>query len=166
MSQHVPEELLNAFVLGDVDEALAVHIAEHLDACPACATRAAGLEPLAHVFAAVDDPVPPDLVAAVLAEAGRPERRLAPEVPLGAALLAASVLLAALFGRPLAALETADLLMGLATSVARALGAGLGASPVLMAATVATVVLGCTTVALAGPRPLLLSDHERTGVLR
>ena len=38
MNQHVPDDLLIAFVDADVGEQVAVHIAEHLDGCPACAT--------------------------------------------------------------------------------------------------------------------------------
>lgn len=172
MSQHVPEDLLGAFVLGDVDDDLAVHIAEHLDACPACATRAAGLEPLALAFAAVDDPVPPDLVDAVLAEVGSARRadaapRLAPEVPVGASLLAAALALAAAFGGPLAGLEGVRLLPQLAVSVARALGAGLGATPGLMVATAAVAALGLVFTALlaeplqlAGARALALGSRD------
>lgn len=179
MSHHVPEELLGAFVLGDIDDELAVHIAEHLDACPACATRAAGLEPLALAFAAVDDPVAPDLVDAVLAEvgsarpaeAGAAPHRVAPEVPVGASLLAAAVLLTAAFGGPLAGLEGVRVLPQLVISVARALGAGLGATPGLVAATFTAAVLGLVFVALladplqlTGGRPLLLgSRDDRTG---
>jgi anti-sigma factor RsiW len=94
VNQHVPEELLSAFVEGDLDDQLVIHIATHLDECPRCATRAAHLEPLAAAFAAVDDPmVPEDLVAAVLAATERRESWLSIEVILGAAmLLAASAL--------------------------------------------------------------------------
>ena len=68
MSQHVPDDLLAAFVDGEVSEQLAVHIAEHLDDCPACSAQAVALEPLAAAFAAVEDPrVPADLVASILA---------------------------------------------------------------------------------------------------
>ena len=44
-SQHVPEDLLQAFVEGEVGEQLAVHIAGHLDECPACAQFAIVTEP-------------------------------------------------------------------------------------------------------------------------
>ena len=82
MSQHVPEDLLAAFVEGEMGEQLAIHIAEHIDACPRCATRAAGLEPLAAAFAAVEDPVTPeDLVSAVLAEAVERNVRLRSRSP-------------------------------------------------------------------------------------
>lgn len=104
-SGHVPDDLLSAFVEGDVNEQVAVHIAEHLDACPACATRAVTLEPLAAVFAAVEDPVPPpDLHAAILTEVDRPERGPSIEVGVGAALLAAAALLTLVGGRPASAL--------------------------------------------------------------
>src|SRR5688500_20047826 len=88
MSQHVPEDLLASFVEGEVGEQLAVHIAEHLDGCPACATRAAGLEPLAAAFAAVLDPVPPlGLAQAILARLDEPDRLPVLEIGIGAGLL-------------------------------------------------------------------------------
>lgn len=104
MSAHVPEELLTDFVMGEVDEQLAIHVAEHLDACPRCATRAAHLEPLATAFAAVDDPlVPDDLIDDVLAAVAADERRRLPalEVAVGAALLLAAIVLVAMGSDPI-----------------------------------------------------------------
>lgn len=96
---HVPDDLLAAFVDGEVEERVAVHIAEHLDTCPACATRAATMEPLAAAFAAIDDPVvPPDLVSAVLAAAEEPERGPSTELVIGGTLMAAAALLTLLGG--------------------------------------------------------------------
>ena len=67
MTPHPSEDLLQQFTRGELGEHLAVHVAEHLDTCPACASRAAMLEPLHAVFAAVPDPeVPPGLVDAIL----------------------------------------------------------------------------------------------------
>lgn len=102
MNRHVPDDLLHAFVDGDVDEQVAVHIAEHLDGCPACATRAVTLEPLAAAFAAVEDPpMPPDLVASILTAAEQPERGPLAEVVIGGCLLVAAGLLAVFTGDPL-----------------------------------------------------------------
>jgi len=44
MSQHPSDDLLRAFVEGDVDEDKAVEIAEHLDCCASCCTLAAELD--------------------------------------------------------------------------------------------------------------------------
>jgi anti-sigma factor RsiW len=72
MNQHVPEDLLTAFVDGDVSDHVAAHVAEHLDGCPACATRAASMEPLGPAFATVRDPeAPPHLAASVLDRVAR-----------------------------------------------------------------------------------------------
>jgi anti-sigma factor RsiW len=102
--RHVPEDLLVAFVEGDVDENLAVHVAQHLDECVACATRAVALEPLAAAFAAVEDPIAPDdLPDAILAVAERPERGPTVEIAVGATLLLAAAGLAVVGGDPVAA---------------------------------------------------------------
>lgn len=91
---HVPDDLLAAFVGGDVEERVAVHIAEHIDRCPMCATRAATSEPLAAAFATVPDPVvPADLVASILEEAERPEPLPLVEVAIGLGLLLLAVFL-------------------------------------------------------------------------
>ena len=108
MSQHVPEDLLQDFVDGEVGEQLAVHIAEHIDACPSCATRAAGLEPLAAAFAAVRDPVPPPtLVASILARLDEPDRVPIPEIGIGVSLLLAAGLIVAANSRCCAADDAA-----------------------------------------------------------
>lgn len=115
MSGHVPDELLADFVAGDVDDQIAVHVAEHLDACPVCATRAAAMEPLGQALAAIDDPkVPVGLVdrivvaanADVLVQARTASptaqaRRL--EVGIGVGLLAAAAGVAVLGGEPIRA---------------------------------------------------------------
>ncbi len=103
MSQHVPEDLLQAFVDGDVGEQVAVHVAQHLDACPACATRSAGLEPLAAALAAVEDPAPPEgLAESVLERAKQPERLPVLELALGAGLLLCAAALALALQSPVA----------------------------------------------------------------
>ena len=99
---HVSESLLRAFVAGDLDDDAGVRVALHLDECPACATRAATSEPLAHAFATVPDPpTPQDLVPRVLAEASRAPRTLSPEVLVGTSLLTGAALLAVLTEAPL-----------------------------------------------------------------
>ncbi|MCB9685692.1 MAG: zf-HC2 domain-containing protein [Alphaproteobacteria bacterium] len=151
MSQHVPEDLLQAFVDGDVGEQLAIHIAEHVDACPSCATRAAGLEPLAAAFAAVTDPVPPpELVARVLAAAPveEPERLPTQEIAIGALLLAGATLLLIGLDGPLA--MAADL--GVALNAAIALTRSL-----TIAVSSFQLTLGVATVATLGA--LLVTLH-------
>lgn len=96
MTGHVPDELLTSFVHGDVGEQIAIHVAKHVDDCPACATRAAALEPLAAAFAAVDDPVAPDdLADVILARYEEPQRGPAAEVVVGLGMLAAAAALIA-----------------------------------------------------------------------
>ena len=67
MSQHPPESLIKRFAEGELSESLAVDLAMHLDDCPACATQAATLEPMASVFASSDDPdLPDDLMGEIM----------------------------------------------------------------------------------------------------
>lgn len=67
MIQHPPESLIKRFAEGELSESLAVDLAMHLDECPACATQAATLEPLALAFASSDDPeLPEDLMGEIL----------------------------------------------------------------------------------------------------
>lgn len=127
--QHVPDDLLAAFVDGDIGEHLAVHIAEHLDACPACLNRVTGLEPLSHAFAAAVDPeVPADLVAAVLAEADRPERVPVTELAVGAGLLVGAGLVAALAGNPIGLAVESGVVVAALADGARIVSAGLANS--------------------------------------
>jgi hypothetical protein len=90
-TEHVDDELLEAFALGALGERTAVLVAEHLDACPGCANRARLADPLSTAFASFDDPVvPPDLVTAILAaETARPP------VPWAELAVAAGLVLAA-----------------------------------------------------------------------
>ncbi len=149
MSQHVPEELLTAFIEGEMGEQLAIHIAEHLDECPACATRAAGKEPLASAFAAMEDPVAPEgLVAAILDEFAQPEPIPVTEIALGFALLGAAAMVAATMGSPLGiAVEFGVVLDALAT-LGGALITGLGAaSTTILTLTTLLALGGCIATA-------------------
>jgi hypothetical protein len=70
VTPHPSEDLLQQFTQGELGEHLAIHVAEHIDMCPTCASRTAMLEPLHAVFAAVPDPeVPPGLIDAILRQA-------------------------------------------------------------------------------------------------
>lgn len=151
---HVPDELLHSFVDGEVDEQVAVHVAEHLDDCAACATRAAGLEPLAAAFAASMDPVPPaGLVAAVLAEVRLPEvlpersRASGLELGFGVGLLVAAATLFVALGQPVqAAVRVGVFLEALGTLASKVPLAGV--LPMLVLA-FAFFALASTSVAAA-----------------
>ena len=101
MSYHVPDNLLLAFVEGDVGEQLAIHIASHLDECPACATRATAFDPLAASFAACVDPMTPaDLLPAVLEALDQPSPTKRWEISIGIALHLIAAMLVAAEGEP------------------------------------------------------------------
>ncbi|MEQ1567627.1 MAG: hypothetical protein ABMA64_18435 [Myxococcota bacterium] len=144
MSQHVPDDLLQSFVDAEVDEQLACHIAEHLDACPFCATRAAGLEPLGAAFAAVRDPLPPaDLAARILAQVDRPDRRPVAEIVLGTALLlSASVLTVLGLDNPWTFAVDAGSTVQAAATLARGLALALGPFQVALGITAAVALAG------------------------
>jgi anti-sigma factor RsiW len=119
MSQHVPDDLLHAFIDGDMGEQLAIHIADHLDSCPSCATQAAHLEPLATVFASVDDPEIPDLVGAVFAELDESERIPVTELTIGGALIGLATMVAMALGDPMAAVVQLGVLADIAPSLSQ-----------------------------------------------
>jgi anti-sigma factor RsiW len=157
---HIPEDMLRAFVEGDLGDQIGAHIAEHLDACAACATRAAALDPLARAFATARDPqTPPELFARILKKLDEPERAPAHEIAVGAALLLAALLLAAVFGSPMtAAMQTGAVLDAFAT-LGRGLGKGLASYQLAIvvgmlltfAGTLVTVHLGALPTAAAVP---------------
>ncbi len=147
MSQHVPEDLLQSFVEGEVGEELAVHIAEHLDRCPACATRAATLEPLAAALASVPDPVPPpDLAQSILAQVARPVHAAArAEVAVAALLLATAVLVAVGLGDPLSLVIRLGVIADVVASLGTKISAGVWSSA--LALTVSMVAAFSASVA-------------------
>lgn len=159
MNHHVPDDLLQAFVDGEVGEQVATHVASHLDACPSCATRAAGLEPLAAAFAAVEDPVPPEaLRGAVMARLRRPERVPVIEVAVGALLLAAAALLSLGLQSPVSAIAdlgtSLEMLDVFTRGVSSAVGSnplGLVAAVVMLAAGAAVTWLGLSATGGAAP---------------
>jgi len=129
MTPHVPEDLLVAFAHGDVDEQLAVHIATHLDACPACATQATSLNPLANAFAAMPDPITPTgLVDAILNNAAQPVREPITELVVGGSLMGIATGLMFVVGNPLGSLlhlpVAAKALSGIASPIAVGLMSG------------------------------------------
>lgn len=145
MSAHVPDDLLASFVDGGMDEGLAIHVAEHLDACPMCASRAACMEPLAAVFARVEDPpVPVGLTASILAAAeadlgavdASPTQAIpavdgSREIAIGGGMLTAAAALLALVGDPVALAAHGAIVMGAASSLGRALLLGVSPAVVL-----------------------------------
>jgi anti-sigma factor RsiW len=156
MTQHVPEDLLAAFIAGEVGEHVAIHIAEHLDECPSCGTRAAGMEPLAAAFAAVDDPIPPeDLAQAVLNALERPDAMPVLEIAMGASLLAAAALVA-LLSNPLDLAIDFGLVLHATNSFAQAISSGLsefGTTLTLLTLLALVGSLATTRIAVALPFP-------------
>jgi anti-sigma factor RsiW len=153
--QHVPDTLMQQFVDGDVDDKVAVAVALHLDACPACATRAAALEPLAAVFAASEDPrVPVGLVESI-AVAVRTTEGPGPEPALAAGLMGLALCLLLLGGAPTEILASSATMASASLTVVGALVGQVGtlAAVWLLSATLAT---GAFVVA----RNL---DHARRG---
>ena len=164
MSQHVPQDLLAAFVEGDVGEHLAEHIADHLDSCPRCATVAASLEPLSAAFAALDDPEPPaDLVAAVLDAAAEPDPVPVTELVLGGALLAAAAVVASVLGNPIGLATEFGVVVSALGDGARAAATGLAGSGLTLSASLIVVLAGLAlTARLATPNAMsALSDPRR-----
>ena len=158
MSQHVPEDLLQAFVDGEVGEQLAVHIAEHVDGCPSCATRAAGLEPLAAAFAAVLDPVPPSgLPQTILKRLEEPERLPVLEVGVGAGLLGCAAFLALGLESPLALAAELVVVLNALLTLARGLSTALGSFQFALVASTAATLAGAlvTLHYAAGSSPAL-----------
>ena len=107
MGAHPDDAVLLSFVLGDLSQGEAISVALHLDGCPHCAARAAGLDPLTHAFAAVEDPALPEgLVESILErDAVEPVRDgkthdLRQEPLVAVALMAASTLLFLALGQP------------------------------------------------------------------
>ena len=152
---HPPEDLLFAFSGGEVSDDDAVAVARHLDACPACAGRAVALDPMAHVFASVDDvAIPDDLVALVETAALAPERA-GPgrtELLVAAALLASGAAIMLSLGSP------GELIVG-GVAVVGALAA-TGAS---LAATVGSPVATATFLAGVGLAASLVTVQRRAG---
>jgi hypothetical protein len=72
MTDHPSEPTLHRFAAAELGDHLAAHVAAHVDACPRCANVVRLHDPLTRAFASVDDlPVPPELLARVLAAVER-----------------------------------------------------------------------------------------------
>ena len=145
--EHPGDDILTAFVLGDLSTEVGVRVAHHLDGCPQCAARAASLDPLTHAFAAVEDPeLPEGFVAAVLEkdarERGGAVHDLRHEPLVAVALLAASALVFLGLGQPEAVVSSVVSTAHLAGTLGPPLAA------MVDAATLAWSVLGvCAFVA-------------------
>jgi anti-sigma factor RsiW len=154
MSRHLSEEQLLRFVEGDLDEALAVELALHIDACPLCAARATQADPLAHAFAAMPVPLLPEgFERAVLEVAAEPAfDRAGLHVPwLGVALILCAGLLMMLGGEPTALLwKLAAAARGI--GIAAVVLLGLLPSPAIVLTAFAAIALGgsLTTFRLLG----------------
>ncbi|MEZ4236761.1 MAG: zf-HC2 domain-containing protein [Myxococcota bacterium] len=162
MSQHVPADLLHAFVEGELTDDQAVTVAVHLDGCPSCAARAASLEPLTPFFAAVSDPEPPpDLVPAILARAQRPDWLPGWEVIVGSALLATAALLAFAVDSPLALATDAVVVVNATGALMRGVAGAVGSFHTTMSLVAGLALAGAVlTLHLSGENTAL--DPRRT----
>lgn len=151
MTTHVHEDLLTRFVTGDLEDAVGVAVAEHLDACPRCAARAAVLEPLTHAFAAVEDPrLPVGLADAIIAADRAPALPPAPAAmptPSTAAVLLPAGVLVALAGLLLVAGGSPAAAAAEAAVTVRAILVALGT--VELALTTTTLGMAFTAMAAA-----------------
>jgi hypothetical protein len=89
MTDHPSEPTLHRFAAAELGDHLAAHVAAHVDVCSRCANVVRLHDPLTRAFASVDDvPVPPELLARVLAAVERSPmaERIAESVPVGAEL--------------------------------------------------------------------------------
>lgn len=145
MSQHVTEELLRRFTRGALEEEVAVAVAEHLDACPLCGTRAIALDPLADAFAAMDDPVcPPELIEEIVAAAQAPGLVELPKAELiaSAGLLSLAAMLLFGLGEPVGLLAELAVLGGAAvTGLTHFIARAQALSPLLLVALAAGTLL-------------------------
>ena len=148
MSSHVPDDILNAFVEGEVGEQLAVHIAEHLDSCPACGTRAATLEPLSLAFAALDDPVvPPDLADSIVKQIAKPASAPLVELAVGTLMLGMAASLVLFTGNPIDLAVKLGMLANLVGALGSALSGQLVTSTLALVLTTALAAFGCFAAA-------------------
>ena len=155
MTEHVPNDLLSDFVAGELADDVAVAVAEHLDRCAHCATRAAHLEPLAAAFASVDDPVvPAELAPAILRVVQAPPSTPRREVAVGVVLLVAAAGLAATSMDPSTVAQDAGGLLSAAQVVARNLVAAFQPQVATLAATAVSTAVAAAGAAwwLARPR--------------
>jgi anti-sigma factor RsiW len=150
MSEHLPNDVLHAFVQGELGDDDAVICASHIDRCAHCATRAAALEPLAAAFASIHDPeVPADLVPSVLRALESPQVGTR-EVVLGAAMLIGALGLAVSGRDPLSLITELSALLRAAQVVASSLGQ-LSSVATIWAALVAMAFGAAATWLLARP---------------
>lgn len=147
MSQHVSDELMRRFSVGALDEDVAIAVADHIDGCPLCLTRAIAADPLADAFAAVDDPTcPPDLIEDILQVSRRPSAAPLPRAELlaSAALLSLAGMLLLGLGEPLSLLTELAVASGAAfTGLAHFIAQVEASSPSLL------ISLGAGTLLLA-----------------
>jgi anti-sigma factor RsiW len=143
MSQHIPADILSAFVVGEIDDPAAVTVAEHIDGCPSCAARAANLEPLASAFASSRDPEPPpDLIPSILARLEQPEWLFGWEVLVGTGLLLIAGLLALALDSPLALATDALVVVNASGTLVRGMASALGSFQLSLSFAAAAALTG------------------------
>lgn len=155
---HPPHDVLERFVLGDLGDHTAAHVAMHLDDCPACANVVRELDPLSAAFASMDDPVVPDgLVEAILAaDAGLAPTPVVADTPwteilAGAAMLMVAAGVAA--GGPLLELADAWDRLRVVGDAWGTLTAHVGAEPLLVATMAFTTGLATAAAIVAARLP-------------
>ncbi len=163
MSEHVPQDLLQSFIDGDVGEQVAIHIAEHIDECPRCLNRATAMEPLALAFSSLDDPeAPDDLVQSVLVAAAQPESLPAMEMLVGAGLLGFAGLLVGATGNPVGLMVEMGAVLSAIGDMARVLADGLVQASALASFATLLAMLGClATARFADLEFPTLTGHRR-----
>lgn len=127
---HPSTTLLAQFMDGDVAEAVAVALADHIDVCPSCSARAAQVDPLHLAFAAVPDPAVPVDLLELQPDPAQTGRRWSPEPVVAAALLAGAAAILMGAGAPEQVLQP---MAHLASGVWTLLQATIGRSTALVA---------------------------------
>ncbi len=180
MIDHPSETLLRRFAEGELDEALAVELALHLDDCPRCSTQVHAMDELASAYASVEDPLMPEgLVAQVLEatldlpiETGAPElgwleglgglRVPTRELLASLGLLSAAGLVLLVLGDPAdLATEAALTASAVVTAGDIVLGELAGASWMLMPIAAAGFLASLLLATGFGQRPLPFSQGPR-----
>lgn len=143
---HVPSDLLDAFVQGDVSEEDAVRVALHVDDCAACQARAVAADPLATTLASASKLSLPDslvqgLAGSVMADLERRASVASPVTPVaGIGLVAAAALVLLTLGDSSGALIQLQTLWHAALAVLRAVDIPLSVvTPVWLVAAVIAI---------------------------
>lgn len=142
-AEHPSDDDLRRFAAGEVGEHLAVHLAEHLDACPTCVARVEAADPILRsaLSGAGPLPVPPDLVPGLLARIvptpPEPAREVHWHLVMAGVGLIGLAGLAALLGDPTAELALLQGILGAMAVLLRRIS-----TPTVLAALGGTLMVG------------------------